>query len=30
MCYEGAVVEMSIHVGDDDIGVANSPKKNKK
>jgi predicted transcriptional regulator YdeE len=30
VCYEEAVVEMNIHVGDDDAGVENSLKKNKK
>jgi hypothetical protein len=30
VCYEEAVMEMNIHVGDDDIGVENSPKKNEK
>jgi hypothetical protein len=27
VCYEEAVVEMNIHVGDDDVGVEKSPKK---
>ena len=26
MCYEEAVMEMNIHVGDDDVGVEKSPK----
>jgi hypothetical protein len=30
VCYEEAVVEMNIHVADDDVGVENSPKKNEK
>jgi hypothetical protein len=30
MCYEEAVVEVNIYVGDDDIGVEKSPKKNEK
>jgi hypothetical protein len=28
VCYEEAMVEMNIHVGDDDVGVEKSPKKN--
>ena len=30
MCYEEAVMEMNIHVGDDDVQVEKSPKKNEK
>jgi hypothetical protein len=30
MCYEDAVVEMNILVGDDDVKVEKSPKKNEK
>ena len=30
MCYEEAVVEINIHVGDDDVGVEKSTKKNEK
>ena len=30
MCYEEAVVEMNIQVGDDDVGVEKSLKKNEK
>jgi hypothetical protein len=29
VCYEHAVVEMNIHVGDDDAKVEKSPKKEK-
>jgi hypothetical protein len=30
VCYEEAVMEMNIHVGDDNVGVEKSLKKNKK
>jgi hypothetical protein len=30
VCYEEAVVEMNIFVGDDDVGVEKPPKKNEK
>ena len=30
VCYEKAVVEMNKHVGDDNVGVEKSPKKNEK
>jgi hypothetical protein len=30
VCYEDAVVEMNKLVGDDDVGVEKSPKKNEK
>jgi hypothetical protein len=29
VCYEVAVVEMNIYVGDDDVGVEKSPKDEK-
>jgi hypothetical protein len=30
VCYEEEVVEMNILVGDDNVGVEKSPKKNEK
>jgi hypothetical protein len=30
VCYEKAVVEMNIFIGDDDVEVEKSPKKNEK
>jgi hypothetical protein len=30
VCYEEIVVEINIHVGDDDVGIGKSPKKNEK
>jgi hypothetical protein len=30
VCYEEAVLEVNIHVGDDDVGVEKSLKKNEK
>jgi hypothetical protein len=30
VCYEDAVVEMNMHIGDDDVGVEKSMKKSEK